>query len=149
MEIKVLCFKANEKNFEQLKTLFPDDYCERFRQFSDREIDIYAVQAEGQTVGRIVANYRNQHLENETKPNVRACLSHFILLKAFRKRGLGGQLLDYAIKDLIVHGYKELTVGVEAENDIAKHLYFRNGFLEKINHGSMPCEYDLYLKRTE
>ena len=138
MEEKARCFKANEENFEQLRTLFPDDYCERFRQFSDREIDIYAVQAEGQTVGRIIANYRNQHLENETKPNVRACLSHFILLKAFRKRGLGSQLLDFSI-----------TVGVEDANVIAKNLYFRNGFLEKINHGSMPCEYDLYLKRTE
>ena len=141
------CFKANKENFELLRELFPDDFEDRFRQFLNGTIDIYAVVCDGQPVGRIVANYENQHLDNETLPGVRACLSHFILRKAYRLKGLGSRLLRFALEDLDAHGYTEVTVGVEDENAVAKHMYFKSGFTEKINHGHTPCEYDLYLKR--
>lgn len=140
-------FKADRENFGLLKPLFSNDYDVRFRQFIDRTVDIYGVVSNGQPVGRIIANYVNQHLENETLPGVRACFSHFILQKAFRNQGLGTGLLTFALEDLKTHGYREFTVGVEDENAIARHIYFQKGFLEKINHGSSPCEYDLYLKR--
>ena len=142
-----LCFKADNERFERLKTLFPDDYDDRFRQFTERTIDIYAVVCDGEPVGRIVANYTDRHLTGETAPDVRVCLSHFILRKAYRGRGLGSRLLRFALDDLAAHGYREFTVGVEPENSIALHIYRRNGFTEKIGHGHTPCEYDLYLKR--
>ena len=140
-------FKADQKNFGLLETLFLNDFSNRFQQFIDRTVDIYGVTYNDQPVGRIIANYVNQHLDNETIPNVRVCLSHFILKKEYRLQGLGTGLLSFALDDLKAHGYKEFTVGVEDENAIAKHIYFQNGFIEKINHGSIPCEYDLYLKR--
>ena len=144
---EVQFLKAEKKNFELLESLFPDDYFDRYEQFLNRTIDVYFVLYKGQPVGRLVANYTNQHLPNETAPDIRVNLSHFILLKEYRLRGLGSQLLKYAIEDLTVCGYKEFTVGVEEENSIAKHLYFENGFIEVINHGHIPCEYDLYLRR--
>ena len=144
-EIQLL--KADKKNFIMLEQLFPDDFTDRFNQFLNRTIDIYMVIYAGQPVGRLVANYTNQHLFNETVPYLRVNLSHFIVLKEYRLQGLGNQLLKYAIEDLSACGYKEFTIGVEKENSIAKHMYYNNGFLEVINHGHTPCEYDLYLKR--
>ncbi len=147
MNKETLYFKADKENFGLLEKLFPKDFNDRFQQFMNRTIDIYGVSYAGQPIGRIVANYTNQHLDNETLPNVRACLSHFILMKEYRKQGFGSGLLVFALDDLSSHGYREFTVGVEDDNTIAKHIYFRNGFVEKINHGSTPCEYDLFLKR--
>ena len=144
---EVRFFKADTDNFGSLAELFQSDLNERYRQISDRSIDIYAAACAGKPIGRLIANYSNQHLENETLPNVRACISHFILFKEYRNRGIGSRLLKFALNDLRSHGYSEFTVGVEDENRIAKHIYFENGFAEKIGHGSTPCEYDLYLKR--
>lgn len=147
MEDNAHCFKADKDSFSMLKELFPGDYNNRFQQYQNREVDIYAVMNGGKVVGRMVVNYINQHLNNETYPGIRVCISHFILLREYRNRGLGSFLLQYTLADLMAHGYSEFTVGVEDENTIAKHIYARYGFTEVINHGSVPCEYDLYLKR--
>ena len=146
-EQKTIFFKADKETFCLLEELFPNDYNDRFRQFMDSSIDIYVITYLGRPIGRLVANYSNQHLDNETIPNVRVCLSHFILFRDYRKQGFGSRLLDYALNDLSSHGYTEFTVGVEDANTIAKHMYFKRGFAEKIGHGNDPCEYDLYLKR--
>ena len=140
-------FRASAEDLGALEGLFPRDYHDRVRQVLDRTIDVYAVEYAGLPVGRLVANYENQHLDSETAPNVRACLSHFILLKEYRNRGLGSGLMRFALDDLRERGYREFTVGVEDGNAAAKHIYFAFGFTEKIDHGSDPCEYDLYLKR--
>ena len=146
MKEEVLCFKASEENIGLLRELFPNDFEERRRQLSERSIDVYAAAAGGRPVGRLVANNTDQHLKSETIPNVRVCLSHFIFLKEYRLKGFGSMLLEYALCDLAAQGYSEFTVGVEDANTIAKHIYFRQGFTEKIDHGDTPCEYDLYLK---
>ena len=144
---EVMYFKADKESFGLLKELFPNDFDGRRGQLSKRSIDIYAVAFAGRPVGRIVANYTNQRLDTETLPGVRVNLSHFILIKEYRMRGLGSGLLSFALEDLAARGYSEFTVGVEDENAAAKHIYSGNGFTEKIDHGSDPCEYDLYLKR--
>ncbi|MBQ6274958.1 MAG: GNAT family N-acetyltransferase [Oscillospiraceae bacterium] len=147
MDNESCCFRVEQEDLELLKLLFPDDFDKRLRQLREGTIDIFAVSAAGRPVGRIVANYTNQHLDTETLPKVRACLSHFFLWKEFRGRGLGSCLLAFALNELSARGYREFTVGVEEKNSVAKHLYFQNGFLEKIDRGYTPCEYDLYLKR--
>ncbi len=143
------CGKASAEDFRELKKLFTDDHERRLRQLEDGVIDIFYVECDGRPVGRLIANYTNQHLENETCPGVRANLSHFILFREYRNRGLGGELLAFALRELRSRGYGEFTVGVEAENHIAKHLYEKHGFTEIIAHGSDPCEYDLYLLNAE
>lgn len=147
MEEKALFFKADKESLSLMEKLFPKDCNDRFQQLLNGTIDIYIATYSGNPIGRIVANYTSRHLNNETIPNVRVCLSHFILLKDYRKKGIGSGLLDYALHDLESDGYSEFTVGVEDANTIAKHMYFKRGFTEKINHGNDPCEYDLYLKR--
>ena len=139
--------KIDRNDFTRLRDLFPNDLHSRLEQFIHREIDIYAIEYNGAFVGRLITNYINQRLPNETIPNRRVCLSHFILFKEHRNKGLGTQLLNFAMRDLLSQGFTEFTVGVEDRNAIAKHIYFKLGFTEWIGHGTDPCEYDLYLRR--
>ena len=64
---------------------------------------------------------------------------------------IGQQLMNYAISELAAKGYKEFTIGVEPDNQVALHIYQKLGFTEKIAHGHGdefdPSEYDLYLCR--
>ncbi len=145
MRETISCGKAGPDRFSALRALFPNDADARLRQIRDGEIDIYFVECGGRPAGRLIANYANQHLENETRPGVRVCVSHFFLLREYRNRGLGGTLLAFALRDLRSRGYTEFTVGVEEANHIARHLYAKYGFTEVIGHGGVPCEYDLYL----
>ena len=41
--------------------------------------------------------------------------------------------IQKAIDYLIERGYTEFTIGVENNNEIAKHIYFKNGFTEEID----------------
>lgn len=70
--------------------------------------------------------------------------------KEYRGKGLGQKLLDYVLKVMEARGYTEFTIGVEDDNEIAKHIYFKYGFVEPIDHGDGdefdPSEYTLYLK---
>ena len=139
--------KVNVDNFYKLKELFPNDFENRFEQFSNRQIDIFAIETDEKFIGKMVVNYSNHLLDTETIPYKRVCFSHFILFKDYRNKGYGSKLLEFALEDLIKNGYSEFTVGVEDKNEIAKHIYFKYGFNELIDHGNNPCEYDLYLKR--
>ena len=143
------CERVNAEDIRDLEALFPKDLESRIQQVRAGAIDVYYVEFDGRPVGRIIANYMDQHLDGETIPGRRACFSHFILFKEHRNKGMGGELLAFALQDLRVRGYTEFTVGVEADNHIAKHLYEKAGFTERIGHGSVPCEYDLYLLRDQ
>ena len=61
--------------------------------------------------------------------------------------------MSYALEQLRARGYSEFTIGVEAENEVALHIYKKLGFVEKIAHGKGnefdPSEYDLYLLRDK
>lgn len=62
-------------------------------------------------------------------------------------------MVEYTLNDLEKHGYTAFTIGVEDDNEIAKHIYFKMGFNEAIDKGYGnefdPCEYTLYLKDTK
>ena len=70
--------------------------------------------------------------------------------KKYQGQGLGQKLINYCIEYLIKKGYTQFTIGVEDDNEIAKHIYFKLGFNEAIDkgHGDEfdPSEYTLYLK---
>ena len=77
----------------------------------------------------------------------------FRLDKKFQGKGLGQKLIKYAITDLESKGYTEFTIGVEDDNEIAKHIYFKLGFNEEIDKGRGdefdPTDYTLYLKKLD
>ena len=149
--------KIKKEEFEKLKTLFPDNdemwikYKKmRIEQFEKEEIDVFVIEDNGNFIGEITVNYVSHELETETIPNQRVYLEAFRVDKKYQGQGLGQKLINYCIEYLIKKGYTQFIIGVEDNNEIAKHIYFKLGFNEEIDKGQGdefdPSEYTLYLK---
>ena len=149
--------KIKKEEFEKLKTLFPDNnemwikYKRmRLEQFEKKEIAVFVIEDDRNIIGEITVNYVSHELETETIPNRRVYLEAFRVNKKYQGQGLGQKLINYCIEYLIKKGYTQFTIGVEDDNEIAKHIYFKLGFDEAIDkgHGDEfdPSEYTLYLK---
>lgn len=61
--------------------------------------------------------------------------------------------MDYTLTDLENRGITEFTIGVENDNEVAKHIYFKYGFTEEIDYGKGdvfdPTDYTLYMKSIQ
>lgn len=57
-------------------------------------------------------------------------ITNIVVKKDFRKNGIGSLLLQKLILLTNELGYKELTLEVNANNEIARRLYLKNGFKE-------------------
>lgn len=115
--------------------------CEIFGLFSDNEL-----------IGELHAKYKSDDLR-EAVPNRRAYLNAFRIRGDLQSRGLGKMLLQNVLSTLSKRGYSEFTIGVEDDNDRAKHIYRGVGFTEIIarkyeEYQGDGYEYDLYLKRN-
>ena len=149
--------KIKKEEFEKLKTLFPDNNemwikykKKRLEQVEKKEIDVFVIEEDEKVIGEITVSYKNDELETETIPNKRVYLQAFRVDKKYQGQGLGQKLINYCIEYLIRKGYTQFTIGVEDDNEIARHIYFKLGFNEAIDkgHGDEfdPSEYTLYLK---
>ena len=149
--------KIEKEEFEKLKRLFPDNEDmwikykkKRLEQFEKKEIDVFVIEDDRNIIGEITVSYKNDELETETIPNKRVYLQAFRVDKKYQGQGLGQKLIEYCIENLTSRGYTEFTIGVEDDNEIAKHIYFKLGFNEVIDRGHGdefdPSEYTLYLK---
>jgi len=150
--------KILKEEFIKLKELFPGNeelwikYKEqRLKQFDNKEIDIYVIEEDEKIIGELTVNYISHDLESETIPNIRVYFEAFRIDKKDQGKGLGQRLIEYTINDLKVKGFKEFTIGVEEDNEKAKHIYFKYGFTDAIDYGKGdefdPSEYTLYLKK--
>lgn len=149
--------KITIEEFEKLKRLFPNNEDmwikykkKRLEQFEKQELDVFIIEEDEKAIGEITVNYRNNTLETETILNRRVYLEAFRVDKKYQGQGLGQKLINYCIEYLKNIGYTEFTIGVEDDNEIAKHIYFKLGFNKAIDkgHGDEfdPSEYTLYLK---
>ena len=150
--------KILKEEFVKLKEMFPGNEelwikykDQRLKQLEDKEIDIYVIEEEEKFIGEITVNYISHELLTETIPNIRVYFEAFRIDKKYQGKGLGQKLIEYTINDLKEKGFKEFTIGVEEENEKAKHIYFKYGFTQAIDYGKGdefdPTEYTLYLKR--
>ncbi len=151
--------KIKKVEFDRLHDLFPDDeqmwlkYRDmRLQEFDRNEMDVYVIERDHTFIGELSVNYVSHDLSSETIPNQRVYLQAFRLDKKYQGLGLGQKLIQFALSDLEQQGYTEFTIGVEEDNKIAKHIYFKFGFTEAIDigHGDEfdPSDYTLYLRRT-
>lgn len=89
-------------------------------------------------------------LPDETIPNQRVYLETLRLSKEYQGKGLGQKLIKYILDDLENRGYCEFTIGVEDNNEIAKHIYFKYGFTNAIDKVHAEeynlCDYTLYMR---
>ena len=132
--------KISKEEFDKLKSLFPGDDAlwekykkQRMNEFNKNEIDVFVVEDNDVFIGELTINYVNHDLQTETIPNQRVYLEAFRIDKSYQGKGLGQELLNYCIKTLLDNGYSEFTIGVEDENERAKHIYFKYGFTKAID----------------
>lgn len=81
----------------------------------------------------------------------RAYLSAFRVREDRQGRGCGQFLLREVIRRIEENGYREITIGVEDDNLLARHLYRKFGFTEFVqrrreSYQGDSYEYDLLLR---
>lgn len=149
--------KIAKDEFDGLHGLFPDNeqmwlkYRNmRLKEFDNKETDVYVIELYNSFIGELSINYISHNLTSETIPNQRVYLQAFRLDKKWQGFGLGQKLIQFALSDLEQQGYTEFTIGVEDDNKIAKHIYFKFGFTEVIDRGYGdefdPSDYTLYMR---
>ena len=116
----------------------------------NHQLDIFVIEDNENFIGEITVNYVSHELETETIKNKRVYLEAFRIDKTIQNKGLGQKLIKYVINEMFQNGYTEFTIGVEDDNEIAKHIYFKLGFNNAIDRGEGsefdPSSYTLYLK---
>ena len=154
MNYPVEAVKINE--LEQLGLLFKAEDNERFiRERSARiakgDATIYAVKHDDRPIAEVTIVYNNEQYEDYTIPKKRVYMEALRVLDEYQGKGIGQRLLEEVIKKVKSQGYSEITIGVEDDNEVAKHIYSKLGFNEFIrrDHGDEydPCDYNVYLKR--
>lgn len=124
---------------------------ENAKLLNNQEIDIFGLHYDGQIIGELRVRYN----DNDTRfaaLHKRAYLYAFRILDYYQGKGLGNHLLQGVLQILSDKGYFEFTVGVENDNEKAKHLYAKFGFNEKIAtinevYQGDKYTFDLMLKR--
>lgn len=151
--------KITKDEFDKLHDLFPDSEQMwlkfrdiRWKEFDNKEIDIYVIERDSSFIGELTIHYISRDLASEAIPDQRVYLQTFRLDEKYQGIGLGQKLIQFALTELEQKGYTEFTIGVEEDNERAKHIYFKFGFTEAIDKGLGdefdPSDYTLYLRRT-
>ena len=124
---------------------------ERKARIKNRDVDIYVLEHDGMFIGEITVVYHHFMGKDYTVPGKRVYLEAFRVLDICRGKGYGQYLLNEVINKVREQGYSEITIGVEDDNENAKHIYSKYGFTELIKKERgdeyNPGEYSLYLKR--
>ena len=149
-----------------VKTLNVDELCQLNRLFcyndpeamiqsnsqkiESGEIDIFGLFSNKVLIGELRAMYSNSD-ERFAQKGKRAYLYAFRIHENHQGKGLGKHLLKYVIDNLTQNGYYEITVGVEDDNERAKHIYNSFGFDKIVSriqeeYQGEKYEYNLYLK---
>lgn len=152
MEIR----KIKLDEIEKLSTLYNHLDFEEFKRQLINEIlnhkkDVYVISKDNELIGEITVFYNLDYIA--TIKNLRVYLNAFRIKKEFQNQGLGQELLKYVINDLESKGITEFTIGVENDNEIAKHIYEKYDFTEIIDrreekNNKEIYEYNLLLKKS-
>ena len=121
------------------------------RDMNNGTIDIFVMFDDDRPIGELHAAYESD--DERAVKDKRAYLFAFRIHEDYQGRGYGKQLLQSIIDTLTEQGYTELTVGVEDDNDRAKHIYDSFGFTELIARKYEEYQgdgyvYGLYLRRN-
>ena len=152
--------KLKKEEFDRLRHSFndTDDLWDKYKamrmqQYDENDVDTYIVELGDLVVGEVTINYSSHDLPTEAIPNQRVYVQAFRIEPSYQGYGLGQKLMDYTLADLESRGITEFTIGVEDDNEVAKHIYFKYGFTEEIDHGKGdvfdPTDYTLYMKSIQ
>ena len=79
-----------------------------------------------------------------TIPDRRLYVSRLIIKDEYRRQGIGKKLVDFIIRKGQQEGFRELSVGVDLDNDPALRLYVQMGFDRIVHIGE--DEYGRFVK---
>ncbi len=121
------------------------------RDMNRGSIDIFVMFDNDRPIGELHVAYESD--DERAVKDKRAYLFAFRIHEDYQGRGYGKRLLQSVIDTLTEQCYYEFTVGVEDENDRARHIYDSFGFKELIarkyeEYQGNGYEYGLYLKRN-
>lgn len=149
--------KINLNELDKLKNLYDYENFEEFKQKITTDIlnkvkDLYILEEDGKIIGEIKVTYKSD-MPNQTIQNIRVYLYAFRIHKDYQNKGLGQKLLTFVINSLENEEITEFTLGVEDDNEIAKHIYEKFGFTEIIDRQSETVkgntyEYNLLLRKS-
>lgn len=95
---------------------------------------IFIYEQEGEYIGEGSLVFSNND-PDYTIPGQRVYLSRMIIKNEFRNKGIGGIILDYLLEYARELGFKEVSIGVDIDNKVARHLYNKKGFSKVIFEG--------------
>jgi len=123
----------------------------RAERINRKEIDIYVLELDNKIIGEVTIVYQHDNHPDYTIPGQRVYMEALRVLEAYQRQGHAQHLLTEVIKKVKAQGYLEITIGVEDDNENAKHIYTKFGFtlFLRRDHGDEedPCDYNVYLKR--
>ena len=79
-----------------------------------------------------------------TIPDRRLYVSRLIVKDEYRRQGIGKKLVDFIVRNAQQEGYRELSIGVDLDNDPALRLYVQMGFDRIVHVGE--DEYGRFVK---
>ena len=79
-----------------------------------------------------------------TIPDRRLYVSRLIVKDEYRRQGIGKKLVDFIVRNAQQEGYRELSIGVDLDNDPALRLYTQMGFDRIVHIGE--DEYGRFVK---
>ena len=111
--------------------------------------DIFVLEDNGKIIGEVTIVYKGYD-DIVVSDNIRVNMEAFRILSEYQNNGRGQHLINEVIKALKEEGYKEITIGVEDHNEIAKHVYTKLGFTNFLRREPpnkyAPNGYDLLMK---
>ena len=108
-----------------------DMIAENTRSIENGIVDIFALFDDGKLIGELHVKYDNEDKDFAEKGK-RAYLFAFRIHRDYQGKGLGSYLIETVIDELNANGYHELTVGVEDDNNQARYMYEKHGFISTI-----------------
>jgi len=131
------CFvelQNHERSVEPLRARGEDvvkPYLEfMFKRVAERGGGVFVAEADGQVVGFVCLWLRNPEDELMNVPGEYAHVSDLVVMREFRGRRLGYELLRAAEDYARAHGATRLKLGVLARNEGPRRLYENFGFEE-------------------
>lgn len=131
--------KLDPENYNKCSNIwdmkkYPDRTDEWYKQIVEGTREVYVFIKDGDYVGEIAFFLKFEDPDYYI-PGKRIYISRMIVKNDFRNQGIGGVLLEFMCELARKRGYQEISLGVDAVNKPARHLYEKKGFTEVLFHG--------------